>query len=101
MNSIVIHYKELALKGRNRPWFVQQLVRNLRTAVGGLGVHAVRSVMGRIEIELSLAAGGRTETTEPTTSGVTRLDGARSDDGDGGSMGPASPEWAALCDRIG
>ena len=23
MNSIVVHYKELALKGRNRPWFVQ------------------------------------------------------------------------------
>ena len=30
MNAIVIHYKELALKGRNRPWFVQILVRNLR-----------------------------------------------------------------------
>jgi len=28
MNAIVIHYKELALKGRNRSWFVQQLVRN-------------------------------------------------------------------------
>ena len=25
MNSIVVHYKELALKGRNRPWFVQIL----------------------------------------------------------------------------
>ena len=33
MNSIVVHYKELALKGRNRPWFVQLLVRNLRTAL--------------------------------------------------------------------
>ena len=32
MNSIVVHYKELALKGRNRPWFVQMLVRNLRDA---------------------------------------------------------------------
>jgi thiamine biosynthesis protein ThiI len=55
MNAIVVHYKELALKGRNRPWFVQQLVRNLRTAVGGLDVRAVRSVMGRIEIELAAA----------------------------------------------
>ena len=52
MNAIVVHYKELALKGRNRPWFVQHLVRNLRTAIGGLDVRAVRSVMGRIEIEL-------------------------------------------------
>jgi thiamine biosynthesis protein ThiI len=55
MNSIVVHYNELALKGRNRPWFVQMLVRNIRTSLGGLGVPAVRSVMGRIEIELGPA----------------------------------------------
>ena len=52
MNSIVVHYKELALKGRNRPWFVQILVRNLKTALSGLDVVAVRSMMGRIEVEL-------------------------------------------------
>jgi tRNA uracil 4-sulfurtransferase len=52
MNSIVVHYKELALKGRNRPWFIQMLVRNLKTALRGLDVKAVRSVMGRIEVEL-------------------------------------------------
>ena len=27
MNAIVVHYKELALKGKNRPWFIQLLVR--------------------------------------------------------------------------
>src|SRR5262245_19087622 len=53
MNTIVVHYKELALKGRNRPWFIQLLVRNLQTALSGLPVRAVRSIMGRIEIELS------------------------------------------------
>jgi len=52
MRAIVVHYKELALKGRNRPWFVQLLVRNLRTALTGLDVTSVRSVMGRIEIDL-------------------------------------------------
>jgi thiamine biosynthesis protein ThiI len=52
MNSIVVHYKELALKGRNRPWFVDALLRNLRTALHGVDVLAVRSVMGRIEVEL-------------------------------------------------
>ena len=51
MTSVVVHYKELALKGKNRPWFVQLLVRNLRRALAGLGATAVRSVMGRIEIE--------------------------------------------------
>ncbi|MGB7220419.1 MAG: tRNA uracil 4-sulfurtransferase ThiI [Vicinamibacterales bacterium] len=52
MRSVVVHYKELALKGRNRPWFIQILVRNLRTALADLDVASVRSVMGRIEIDL-------------------------------------------------
>jgi thiamine biosynthesis protein ThiI len=56
MNSIVVHYKELALKGRNRPWFVKLLVRNLRAALAGLDIRAITPVMGRIEIELGAAA---------------------------------------------
>ncbi len=52
MTSIVVHYKELALKGKNRPWFIQLLVRNLKTALAGLHVASVRSSMGRIELEL-------------------------------------------------
>jgi thiamine biosynthesis protein ThiI len=56
MTSIVVHYKELALKGRNRPWFVKILVRNLRTALADLEIRSVRSVLGRIEIDLGAAA---------------------------------------------
>jgi thiamine biosynthesis protein ThiI len=52
MNSIVVHYQEIALKGKNRPWFIGRLVRNLRNAVSDLDVKAVRSLMGRIEIVL-------------------------------------------------
>jgi thiamine biosynthesis protein ThiI len=52
MNAVVIHYKELALKGRNRPWFIRHLVQNLRVALAGFDVRAIRFVMGRIEIEL-------------------------------------------------
>src|SRR5437773_641565 len=52
MTSVVVHYKELALKGRNRPWFIQLLVRNLRIALARLDVLAIRAIMGRIEIEL-------------------------------------------------
>ena len=55
MTSIVVHYKELALKGRNRPWFIQRLVGNLKRALAGLAVQSVRSSMGRIEIELGPA----------------------------------------------
>ena len=52
MNAIVVHYKELALKGRNRPWFIQILVRNLKLALAGTRATAVRSLIGRIEIDL-------------------------------------------------
>ena len=52
MNSIVIHYQELALKGKNRPWFLARLVRNLRGAVADLDVTSVRALMGRIEMVL-------------------------------------------------
>jgi tRNA uracil 4-sulfurtransferase len=56
MNSIVVHYQEIALKGKNRPWFMGRLVRNLRGAVSDLDVRAVRSLMGRIEIVLGPGA---------------------------------------------
>ena len=52
MKSIVVHYQEIALKGRNRPWFISRLVNNIRRATAGLDVRAVRPLMGRIEIVL-------------------------------------------------
>ena len=52
-NAILVHYQELALKGRNRPWFIDRLLRNLREATRGLGVTEVRALMGRIEIVLA------------------------------------------------
>jgi thiamine biosynthesis protein ThiI len=56
MNSIVVHYQELALKGKNRPWFLSRLVRNLRRALSDLDVRSVRALMGRIEVVLGPAA---------------------------------------------
>ncbi|MGH9257968.1 MAG: tRNA uracil 4-sulfurtransferase ThiI [Vicinamibacterales bacterium] len=52
MNSIVVHYQEIALKGKNRPWFLGRLVRNLRAAVADVDVQTVRPLMGRIELVL-------------------------------------------------
>ena len=54
--SIVIHYQEIALKGKNRPWFLSRLVRNVRRAVSGLDVKSVRLLMGRIEVVLGPSA---------------------------------------------
>ncbi len=56
MTSIVVHYQEIALKGKNRPWFLARLVRNLRTAVSDLDVTSVRALMGRIELVLGPSA---------------------------------------------
>ncbi len=53
MNSIVVHYQEIALKGKNRPWFIARLVRNIRTATRDLAVARVVTKMGRIEIMLA------------------------------------------------
>jgi thiamine biosynthesis protein ThiI len=56
MTSVIVHYQEIALKGRNRPWFVARLVRNLRQATSDLGVESVRVLMGRIELVLGPSA---------------------------------------------
>jgi thiamine biosynthesis protein ThiI len=57
--SLVVHYPELALKGRNRAWFVDVLLRNLHDVLEGLRVREVRPIAGRIEVVL------RDEADEP------------------------------------
>jgi thiamine biosynthesis protein ThiI len=52
VNSFVVHYQEIALKGKNRPWFLGRLVRNLRAATADLDVPGVRGLTGRIEVTL-------------------------------------------------
>ena len=52
MESVIVHYQEIALKGRNRPWFIKRLVSNLRAATADVDVTAVRSLMGRLELTL-------------------------------------------------
>lgn len=56
MDSVVVHYQEIALKGNNRPWFIARLARNLREATADLGVREVRVLMGRIEVVLDADA---------------------------------------------
>lgn len=54
MPSVIVHYQEIALKGRNRPWFVERLVGNIRAAMNGLDGIKVRALMGRIELQHAL-----------------------------------------------
>jgi thiamine biosynthesis protein ThiI len=50
MPSVVVHYQEIALKGKNRPWFIGRLLGHIRRVTADLDVRSVRSLMGRIEI---------------------------------------------------
>lgn len=50
MPSVIAHYQEIALKGKNRPWFLRRLLQNLRAALAGLSVREIRTPMGRLEI---------------------------------------------------
>lgn len=56
MNTVILHYQEVALKGRNRPYFIAKLVRNARRLTADLGVAEVRAIMGRIEMVLEPGA---------------------------------------------
>ncbi len=47
MNRIVIHYSEIALKGKNRRQFEDALLRHVRAALGELA-HEVRKQQGRL-----------------------------------------------------
>ncbi len=53
MTALVVHYHEIALKARNRPLFVNQLVLNLGRATAGLPVRRIRKLPGRVVLELS------------------------------------------------
>jgi thiamine biosynthesis protein ThiI len=56
MKSVIVHYQEIALKGRNRPWFISRLVRNIREATADLDIRQVKALMGRIEVVLGPGA---------------------------------------------
>lgn len=52
MHCAIIHYHELALKGRNRDFFEQRLVRNLRLALKDLKIRRIESLQGRIRVTI-------------------------------------------------
>jgi thiamine biosynthesis protein ThiI len=52
MPSVIAHYQEIALKGKNRPWFLHRLLRNLHALLEDIDVDRIRTPMGRVEIVL-------------------------------------------------
>jgi thiamine biosynthesis protein ThiI len=53
----VVHYHEIALKGKNRPFFVRRLVENLRLALGDQPGSRVDVLHGRLLVSADDAAG--------------------------------------------
>ena len=50
--TIVVHYDEIGLKGKNRPRFEHRLMRNIRLALEGLGSVDTERLYGRILVNL-------------------------------------------------
>ncbi|MEK7704992.1 MAG: tRNA uracil 4-sulfurtransferase ThiI [Myxococcota bacterium] len=46
--DLLVHYAEIATKGKNRPQFIAMLERNLRQALRGLPIGTIRRPSGRI-----------------------------------------------------
>ncbi|HJT20725.1 MAG TPA: tRNA uracil 4-sulfurtransferase ThiI [Nitrospira sp.] len=50
MRCAIVHYHELALKGRNRDYFEQQLAHNIRASLKDVGIRRIESLRSRIRI---------------------------------------------------
>ena len=67
---VVVHYHEVGLKGRNRPFFLSTLEQNLRRATTGLGVKEIERASGRTLLWLEPDA-----PWEPLKEGIARVFG--------------------------
>ena len=56
MDALIAHYHEIGLKGRNRDFFEETLVRNLRRALQHTGYRKVARNYGRVLIDLNPGA---------------------------------------------
>lgn len=68
MRHIIAHYQEIALKGKNRPVFVNKLLDNLRYATKEIGVDNAKDQGGRVI--LSLASDAREDLVKERVSKV-------------------------------
>ena len=53
MDTIIIHYAEIAIKGNNRPWFEKLLITNIQKHLQGLSFGKVKRIFGRLVIQPS------------------------------------------------
>src|SRR5512145_1396508 len=51
MRHVLVHYNEIALKGKNRGYFEQKLLGSLKRGLSGLGFERVKRLYGRLLVE--------------------------------------------------
>ena len=51
-NSVVVHYGEIGIKGKNRSFFEKKLVENIRWNVKDIKVLSVKRLLGRIVLDI-------------------------------------------------
>src|SRR5512135_3816874 len=50
--NFIVHYAELGIKGKNREYFEERLVSNIKTQLKGLSVIEVRRRTGLVRVEV-------------------------------------------------
>ncbi len=53
MEVVICHYSEIGLKGKNRKFFEEQLIRNIKEKLNSSSFSFVKRISGRIIIELT------------------------------------------------
>ncbi len=51
---IIIHYAEIGLKGKNRPFFENKLIKNIRAKLSQYKIDYIKNIFGRILIKINL-----------------------------------------------
>lgn len=52
LDYLIIHYGEIALKGKNRSFFEKRLVSNVKKALKGIDYESIKRISGRILVKL-------------------------------------------------
>ena len=81
-DAVVVHYNEIALKLGQRPHFVARLADNIRRTLRDLPVGSVRSVAGRIVVDVAAADAREIAARLAVTPGIANAWCARSLDTD-------------------
>ena len=53
MDTVIVHYGEIALKGKNRPFVENTLIRNIKLALTGTDYGSVNKISGRFLVKLN------------------------------------------------